>query len=351
MKIIKKFRPLHGLRGLLAAPALLLLVYGCGPGFPIVTEEQQDLIDKVDKATKNTQTLEARVVALEGRGADKEGMAELKSGLAETTKAVEDLSREFAFVRGSIEESGNARAQTASEISALEEGARGMNERLRVLEASSAASMAGISKLKDELAASTKAIDAIEQEIKVLTEALQRPADTGAAVGIEEPAGPVERGAANPAAPKEEIKKPAAAAAEVKKEAPKEAAKKEDPDALYFKGFKLTKDKDFDKASAAFKHFLQLYPRNKLADHARYWLGEIYYSRGNWERAILEFDKVIKEYPGGDKVPAAILKEGFSFDKLGSGKEARLLLESVIEKYPESPEAKMAAERLEKIKK
>ncbi|MFQ5354786.1 MAG: tol-pal system protein YbgF, partial [Thermodesulfobacteriota bacterium] len=116
------------------------------------------------------------------------------------------------------------------------------------------------------------------------------------------------------------------------------------------KGFQLTKDREYEKAKAAFKRYLALYPRSKLADHARYWLGEIYYTNGNWERAILEFDRVIKEYPGGDKVPAAILKEGFAFEKLGSKKEARLLLEKLTKKYPGTPEAKIAKERLKKIK-
>jgi len=347
MKIFTEARSLFKHRGLLMLPVLLLLIYGCGPGFPIVTEEQQDLIDKVDTTSKKTQTLEQRLTTLESRGADKEGVEELKLRLAETTKAVEDMGREFSFIRGSIEESGNARAQTSSEITSLEESARGLNERLRALEAASTGNLEEVSKLKEELIASTKKIASLEDELKALKETIERPAETGVAGSTAITGGTP---AQNAAPINEKIKGPVAKAARAK-ETPEAAIKKGDPEALYFQGFKLTKDKEFDKAAVVFKRFLSLYPRNRLADHARYWIGEIYYSRGNWERAILEFDRVIKEYPGGDKVPAAILKEGFSFERLGSKKEARLLLERLVEKYPNSPEAKMAGERIKKMKK
>jgi len=264
----------------------------------------------------------------------------LKLRLAETTKAVEDMGREFSFIRGSLEESGNARAQSSSEISALEENARGLNERLRALEAASTESVTDLSTLKESIKTANTQIATLATEVSALKDAIIRPADMNAAA-------PGDGGTEVTVPTAKKVEKPLTKTS-VTSETP---LKKGDPEALYFKGFKLTKDKELDKATSVFKRFLNLYPRNKLADHARYWLGEIYYSKGNWERAILEFDRVIKEYPGGDKVPAAILKEGFSFDRLGSKKEARLLLERLIQKYPQSIEAKMAKKRLDELKK
>jgi TolA-binding protein len=66
--------------------------------------------------------------------------------------------------------------------------------------------------------------------------------------------------------------------------------------------------------------------------------------------AILEFDKVIKKYPGAEKAPASLLKQGFAFEKLGSVKEAAVLLQEVADKYPKSPEASIAKKRLASIK-
>ena len=85
--------------------------------------------------------------------------------------------------------------------------------------------------------------------------------------------------------------------------------------------------------------------------NAQYWLGEIYYAKGDWEMAILEFDKVIKKYPNAEKAPASLLKQGFAFEKLGSTKEATVLLREVMDKYPKSSEASIAKKRLAAISK
>ncbi len=366
---------LRAARGLIILPLFLLAVYGCGPGFPIVTEEQQDFLDKVDRTAKKTEILERRLDALESRGADKEGVEALKQGLADTTKAVEDLTREFSFVRGSLEESANARAQAESEISSIEEELRGIKEQLRTMGETSTADHNELMTLKSGLASAMTRITAMEAEIQILKETLKKSIEAGiaeVAPSVEPPlpgaaAPSVLPGSATaPVAGTTAAKTPGAmtapqTGAAAKKPsttppvAPAPAAtggevNPSDPEALYFRGFKLTKDKKYERAAKTFRRFLKLYPRNRLADHAKYWLGEIYYTKGDWERAILEFDGVIKEYPNGDKVPAAYLKEGFSFEKLGSKKEARVLLEKLIEKFPDSPEAKIAEERLKKLK-
>src|SRR4030065_2894968 len=96
--------------------------------------------------------------------------------------------------------------------------------------------------------------------------------------------------------------------------------------------------------------FLSTYPDHKFAGNSQYWLAEIYYARAEWEMAILEFDKLLKKYSGSEKVPAATLKQGFAFEKLGANKEARVLLEQVVTKFPESPEAGLAKKRLQSMK-
>ncbi|MFQ5354489.1 MAG: hypothetical protein ACE5DR_06030, partial [Thermodesulfobacteriota bacterium] len=178
MKRLKEAPGLFRWRGLLALSALIFIIYGCGPGFPIVTEEQQTLMDTVDRSAKDTALLEQRITALESRGADKEGVEALKLRLAETTKAVEDLGREFSFARGSMEEAGNAQAQASSEIAALEETVRGLSERIRSLEAAKAGTLAEVSRLKEALETSSKKTAALEGEVALLSENLQSQAYT-----------------------------------------------------------------------------------------------------------------------------------------------------------------------------
>ena len=55
---------------------------------------------------------------------------------------------------------------------------------------------------------------------------------------------------------------------------------------------------------------------------------------------------MIKHYPQGDKVPSALLKQGFAFLELGDRVDAKLLLQKVIKEYPHSLQAEIAAKKL-----
>ena len=83
-----------------------------------------------------------------------------------------------------------------------------------------------------------------------------------------------------------------------------------------------------------------------MADNAQYWIGECHYVTGDFAGAIAEFDKVVKNYPKGDKVPAALLKMGISYGRLKNTDEANRYYKMLIQKYPKSPEAASAKERL-----
>lgn len=122
------------------------------------------------------------------------------------------------------------------------------------------------------------------------------------------------------------------------------------PDALYKQAQDLLKAGDNTKARAVLANFLEQYPNHKLSPNARYWIGESYYLEKNYEQAVLEFQKVIKEFPGKDKVPAAMLKQAMSFRELGDGKSARFVLKELLDKFPHADEASMAKDLLSKTK-
>jgi TolA-binding protein len=58
---------------------------------------------------------------------------------------------------------------------------------------------------------------------------------------------------------------------------------------------------------------LKRFPKSDNADNAQFWIGEIYYRQKWYETAILEYQKVIENYPKGNKVQASLLKQGFAF--------------------------------------
>ena len=64
----------------------------------------------------------------------------------------------------------------------------------------------------------------------------------------------------------------------------------------------------------------------------------------------MEYEKVTKDYPNGNKVPYALLKQGLSFLKLGDKTSAKLLLQQVIKNYPNTSQARIARSNLQEIK-
>ena len=90
-------------------------------------------------------------------------------------------------------------------------------------------------------------------------------------------------------------------------------------------------------------------PTSSNADNAQFWIGETYYNEQWFEKAILEYQTVIEQYPKGNKVPAAMLKQGLAFLKLGDQSNARLVLKRLIQYYPKSNEASIATAKLKDI--
>lgn len=108
--------------------------------------------------------------------------------------------------------------------------------------------------------------------------------------------------------------------------------------------------RDFDAGNMAgarqgFKKLLKTYPQSGNADNAQFWIAETYYQEKWYEKAILEYHEVIKKYPNGNKVPAALLKQGLAFQQIGDKQNAKLVLQELIRKYPQSNEAVIAKQK------
>jgi tol-pal system protein YbgF len=117
----------------------------------------------------------------------------------------------------------------------------------------------------------------------------------------------------------------------------------------YEEALKLLERKEYKESIAKFKEFLQKYPKSDYADNAQYWIGENYYAMKQFDQAILEFDSVRRSYPNGDKVPASLLKLGFAFVELGDKVDARLILQELVDRYPQSEEAAKAKDKLKSL--
>ncbi len=118
----------------------------------------------------------------------------------------------------------------------------------------------------------------------------------------------------------------------------------------YDAAFSLLKDGRYSEAASAFAEFVQKYPEGPYADNAQYWLGESRYVTREFEQALEAFRKVVSDYPDSAKVPDARLKIGYSLYELERLDEAREALQKVTQEHGNSAVARLAEERLLKIK-
>ncbi|MCI0454901.1 MAG: tetratricopeptide repeat protein [Candidatus Dadabacteria bacterium] len=83
--------------------------------------------------------------------------------------------------------------------------------------------------------------------------------------------------------------------------------------------------------------------------NALYSQADSYYKERKFEDSILEFQRFIDTYPQDIRVPDSYLKQGLSLINIGRRQEARFFLETLINKFPESKEAKAAKVKLKEI--
>ena len=127
-------------------------------------------------------------------------------------------------------------------------------------------------------------------------------------------------------------------------------SKPSDKESLYAAAYELFREGKYEKSREGFESFLKQYPNTEFSDNAQFWIGECYYFEKKYEKAIIEYDKVVKNFPEGSKVPYALLKQGLSFLQLGDKASAKLLLQQVIKDYPNTSQARIARTRLAEIK-
>ncbi|HEX4385555.1 MAG TPA: tol-pal system protein YbgF [Myxococcales bacterium] len=138
----------------------------------------------------------------------------------------------------------------------------------------------------------------------------------------------------------------AAAAAQQKKEAEHPADKM----GIYNLGRSKLEAGQTGRARELFAEFLSKFPKDELASNSQYWIGESYYAEKKWNDAIGEFQKVLKQYKGSEKVPDALLKIGMSFQAQNDCGSATLFFEELQQGHKSSEAAKTAKTRLAECK-
>ncbi len=161
-----------------------------------------------------------------------------------------------------------------------------LKDKIKNLEAQSEEKSAEMSKLKSELSAK-------EQRIRNLEDKLTKPADTGTArVG--------------------------------------NSFKSQ-----YDQALSLYNSRKYKQALERFNELLNSSVKNDLVDNCQYWKGECYYGLGDYQQAVIEFQKVFA-FENSNKFDDAQLKLGLCYLQLNDNAKARSEFEKLLYNYPDS---------------
>ena len=109
------------------------------------------------------------------------------------------------------------------------------------------------------------------------------------------------------------------------------------PAGLYDQAFAYMQKKDYETAQSTFDDFLSQYPDHSLAENAKYWLGETYYAREDYDAASRAFARAFQDHPDGQKAPDVLLKLAMSLKGQDMSEEACLTLTELKKRFPSAP--------------
>ncbi len=104
------------------------------------------------------------------------------------------------------------------------------------------------------------------------------------------------------------------------------------------------------ESRAAFQKVFDADPHGDLADNALFWIGETYFSGGQYSDAMRFYGRVAREYADQNKAPDAMFKLALAYEKTSDLALAKKTLEDVIARYPYSGPASAAKAELKRIK-
>ena len=120
-------------------------------------------------------------------------------------------------------------------------------------------------------------------------------------------------------------------------------------DTLYSNGLRDITSGKYDLARQEFQDYLKYYGDTDLASNAQFYLGEIAYSQKNYDQAVTEYDRVLKNFPKSFKLAPAHLKKGMAMIELGQKTSGVRELRDVVKRFPGTEEERRARAKLKEL--
>jgi tol-pal system protein YbgF len=185
----------------------------------------------------------------------------------------------------------------------------------------------------DELKTRIGKLDATLQSMQAQLQNVQNPATAGAA-----PAGP---GGMAENAP------PAGGSAPLQAPANNAAGALAPPlQQTYQAALRDYNSAKYELSNSEFGDVIRYYPHDDLAGNAHFYMGEIAYRQGKYSDAVKQYDTVLEQFAGNSKAPAAQLRKGECMIENQQRDAGAQELRSLIQRYPQTPEAAEARSKL-----
>ncbi|MGH7322069.1 MAG: tol-pal system protein YbgF [Candidatus Rokuibacteriota bacterium] len=256
--------------------------------------------------------------------------------VGELTRATEELRRElvqiqarFEEVRGTLEAAAReGEARRRETLEALE----ALRAKVAVAERRVAETQTLTAVAQTRAATAESRVVAAETRVESLRGMLQ---DVEASIGGL--ADQVARLEALPSPPVVIAREPQPA-----RPAPRSSVAALTAEALFRRALESFRNGELGQAILDFEDFLAKHPSHELAGHARYWIGEAYFTARDFQHAAVEYRKAVDLAPKSEKTPETLFKLGLAYRSLNRPDRAREVWTQLIRDFPQSDVAQKA---------
>ncbi len=103
----------------------------------------------------------------------------------------------------------------------------------------------------------------------------------------------------------------------------------------YQEAYDLFNAREYTTAVQVFESLLATSVNHNLSDNAQYWIGECHYALRQYDKAIMDFEKVFT-FPKSNKLDDAQFKLGLCYIRIGENQKAREEFQRLLDVYPKS---------------
>ena len=103
----------------------------------------------------------------------------------------------------------------------------------------------------------------------------------------------------------------------------------------YQEAYELFNAREYNAAAQVFESLLASSVNHNLSDNAQYWIGECHYALRQYDKAIMDFEKVFT-FPKSNKLDDAQFKLGLCYIRKGENQKAKEEFQRLLDVYPKS---------------